>query len=159
MSKAVEDAVASSKRAVQFDQLGNYEAASYYYKEAAKYLESAVEYNSGSAECEQWIIRALQYKQRAKALEDICEYDHLFFQNLKETCVILVIFHFSPVKDQDSASAQSESQQILQRCNFLFSQALDADERGHKDIAIELYGQTVEFAINSVSNFSVLNPV
>jgi len=54
---------------------------------------------------------------------------------------------------EEVSPAQSQNLQALQRCNFLFGQALDADERGLPDIAIDLYGQTVEFAISVVSNF------
>lgn len=57
--------------------------------------------------------------------------------------------NFNLAKEKELSAAQSESQQILQRCNFLFSQGLDADERGHKDIAVDLYGQTAEFALSS----------
>lgn len=127
MSNEVENALASSKKAVHFDQLGNYQAASYYYREAAKYLETAINSQLGSStEVEQWDKTAVKYLQRAKALDDL--------QNEKK-----------------SIDAQSESQQILQRCNFLFSQALDADERGHQEIAVDLYGQTAEFALSSKS--------
>lgn len=74
MSNEVENALISSKKAVQFDQLGNYQAASYYYREASKYLEIAINSKLGSStEVEQWDKTAVKYLQRAKALEDLRE--------------------------------------------------------------------------------------
>lgn len=72
MSNEIENALVSSKKAVQFDQLGNYQAASYYYREAAKYLENAVRNNLGSAgEIEQWENTSLKYVDRANALDSL----------------------------------------------------------------------------------------
>lgn len=72
MSNQVENALTSSKRAVHFDQLGNYRAASYYYREAAKYLKNAVQSNLGSpSEIEQWENTSTKYLDRAKALENL----------------------------------------------------------------------------------------
>ncbi|KAL0268630.1 UNVERIFIED_CONTAM: hypothetical protein PYX00_010489 [Menopon gallinae] len=124
MPSEAENALTLSKKAVQFDQLGNVQAAIYYYREAAKYLQvQIINTPEDVSEHEQLNSAALSYLKRADALEE----------SLKKT---------------EEKPAQSESQQILQRCNFLFSQALDADERGHKDIAVDLYGQTVEFVLS-----------
>lgn len=72
MSNEVENALVSSKKAVHFDQLGNYQAASYYYREAAKYLENAVLNNLGSAvDVEQWKNTSLKYTDRANALDSL----------------------------------------------------------------------------------------
>jgi hypothetical protein len=46
---------------------------------------------------------------------------------------------------------QSEGHKQLQQCHFLFHQALDADEAGNKDEAVELYTQAVELGIRTVS--------
>jgi hypothetical protein len=46
---------------------------------------------------------------------------------------------------------QSEGHKQLQQCHFLFHQALDADEAGNKDEAVELYTQAVELGIRAVS--------
>jgi hypothetical protein len=46
---------------------------------------------------------------------------------------------------------QSGSQKQLQKCHFLFHRALDADEAGNKDEAVELYTQAVELGISAVS--------
>lgn len=51
--------------------------------------------------------------------------------------------------------AQSQDAKQLQQCHFLFQQALDADEGGKKDEAVQLYSQAVEVAINAVSNWSL----
>lgn len=45
---------------------------------------------------------------------------------------------------------QSEGHKQLQQCRFLFHQALDADEAGKKDEAVELYTQAVELGIRTV---------
>lgn len=44
----------------------------------------------------------------------------------------------------------------LQRCRFLFSQALDADEADLKDEAVELYTQAVELSIKAVSTVEII---
>jgi len=49
---------------------------------------------------------------------------------------------------------QSEGHKQLQQCHFLFHQALDADEAGNKDEAVELYTQAVELGIRTVSVLS-----
>jgi hypothetical protein len=46
---------------------------------------------------------------------------------------------------------QTESQKQLQQCRFLLCQALDADEAGNKDEAVELYTQAVDLGIRAVS--------
>jgi MIT (microtubule interacting and transport) domain. len=46
---------------------------------------------------------------------------------------------------------QSEGHKQLQQCRFLFHQALDADEAGNKDEAVDLYTQAVELGIRTVS--------
>ncbi|KAK6617934.1 hypothetical protein RUM43_014163 [Polyplax serrata] len=123
MGVAVENALISSQRAINFDKLGNVEAAIYYYGEAVKYLEAAISDGGGNGdEISKWKGASSRYKERIRALENLGK-----SRNLNE--------------------AQSKSQQMLQRCNFLFSQALDADERGHKDIAVDLYSRTAEFAL------------
>lgn len=51
---------------------------------------------------------------------------------------------------------QSEDLQQLQRCRFLFGQALDADEAELKEEAIELYAQAVELSLKAVSKIYML---
>lgn len=65
--------------------------------------------------------------------------------------ILIVPHNFSSAEIIEGSSAQSAGQQALQRCNFLFGQALDADERQLPEIAIDLYGQTAEYALRMVS--------
>ena len=46
---------------------------------------------------------------------------------------------------------QSQNQKTLQKCKFLFCQALDEDEAGNTDEAVELYSQAVQLALDAVS--------
>jgi hypothetical protein len=57
------------------------------------------------------------------------------------------------LKQQAAAQSvvQTESQKQLQQCRFLLCQALDADEAGNKDEAVELYTQAVDLGIRAVS--------
>lgn len=45
---------------------------------------------------------------------------------------------------------QNEEDKDVQRCCFLFEQAMDADEQDLKDVAAELYAQVVEFGLSIV---------
>lgn len=59
------------------------------------------------------------------------------------------------MQDAQCSTQQSEGLQQLQRCRFLFSQALDADEADLKDEAVELYTQAVELSIKAVSTVEI----
>lgn len=48
-------------------------------------------------------------------------------------------------------ASQSEDQRGLSRVKFFYLQALDADEAGDKDNAVELYTKAVELSINTVN--------
>lgn len=71
MPSDAESALTLSKKAVQFDQLGNVQAAIYYYREAAKYLEIQI-FNTPEGVCdlEQLKSAALRYSNRADILEE-----------------------------------------------------------------------------------------
>lgn len=70
----------------------------------------------------------------------------------------LNISHFITVDTELARSASSLDQTTVQlkQCHFLFKQALDADEAGLREKALELYTQAVEVALNTVRNLQVI---
>lgn len=54
-------------------------------------------------------------------------------------------------REQETETVSGE-QLKLQRCRFLLSHALDADEAGDKEAAVQLYTQAVEFSLTAVHN-------
>ncbi|CAG2066380.1 unnamed protein product, partial [Timema podura] len=122
----VEDALTSSSRAVQFDKDGKQEVAAFYYREAAKFLDLAVKSAGDGVNKESWQNKAEEYKERAKELDQMV------------------------AKERTLAhTEQSTSQKHLQQCHFLFLQALDADESGNKDEAVELYSQAIQLGLTA----------
>ncbi|GLV42823.1 small optic lobes [Carabus blaptoides fortunei] len=122
-SQLIEDAIAASKRAVQFDTSGQQEAAaSYFYKVAADLLEKAAQVD-GTEKSSAWLEKANEYRKRAATLNDI-DKSH----QMRDVIV-------------------NVPKQQLERCYFLFQQGLDADEAGLPDTAVELYTQAVEVAL------------
>ena len=71
----------------------------------------------------------------------------------KTNSVIFYCINNTGLQQQAAAHSvvQSEGHKQLQQCRFLFHQALDADEAGNKDEAVELYTQAVELGIRTVS--------
>lgn len=65
----VEDAITSSTRAVEFDQAGQLEVASYYYREAARLLELAYKHAPDTDDKPNWWRKAQEYKARAESLD------------------------------------------------------------------------------------------
>lgn len=71
MSSNVASALAASQRAVTFDTEKNYDAAVYYYKEAAKFLYLAVIGNEGTEEEKaERREKIKEYEARAAKLKD-----------------------------------------------------------------------------------------
>lgn len=52
---------------------------------------------------------------------------------------------------QNENARTSENKKQLQKCKFLFSQALNEDEAGHKEEAVKLYTEAVEVGLSAVS--------
>ncbi|XP_046678914.1 calpain-7-like [Homalodisca vitripennis] len=125
----VEEAVTSSTRAVEFDRAGQLEVASYYYREAARLLELAYKHGPENEEKPNWWRKAQEYKDRAEVLNK---------QRL----------------ESQEQQVQSAEQLKLQRCRFLLSHALDADESGDKEAAVQLYTQAVEHSLAARSETS-----
>ncbi|XP_015603072.1 calpain-7 isoform X2 [Cephus cinctus] len=119
MGQPLDDALNAARRAVQFDTDKQYKQALYYYGVARQFL-SRVSPNSLLAQ------KAEEYQNRIAAIQQLIaeeEERKCKSVNLKET--------------------------ELQRCKFLMSQALDADEAGCKDIAINLYTDAAELGLNA----------
>lgn len=120
----------SSTRAIQFDRDGQHEVAAFYYREAARFLELAVSGTADDGNKESWTKKAAEYKERAQALDQL---------RLNQQAAVQSV-------------VQSESQKQLQQCRFLLCQALDADEAGNRDGAVELYTQAVDLGIRARSS-------
>ncbi|XP_018915585.2 calpain-7 [Bemisia tabaci] len=122
----IENAVAASTKAVECDRLGNTEGACYYYREAARLLMLASQENAGNEAAAGWKVKALEYAERAESLR---------LKNLNEKG------NLRPNRNKGSLD--------VERCHFLISQALDADEAGAKDVAVSLYTQAVELGLSA----------
>lgn len=118
------NAQTSAELAVRFDTSGQLPAALYYYEDAASHLRYAAELVEDEEIRTSWLKKASEYHERSQGIQ----------QQLQGT---------------KCNTQQSEDLQQLQRCRFLFGHALDADEAGLKEEAIELYTQAVELSIKA----------
>uniref|UniRef100_A0A1B6DQ37 Calpain catalytic domain-containing protein n=1 Tax=Clastoptera arizonana TaxID=38151 RepID=A0A1B6DQ37_9HEMI len=121
----VEDALISSSRAVEFDKTGQFEIASFYYREAARLLSIAYKFSPDDDEKPVWKQKGLEYLNRADLLDQ------------------------KRISTQQSIVVQSPEQLKLVQCRFMLSQALDADEIGDKEAAVNLYTQAVELSLSA----------
>lgn len=117
----VEEAVEVAKKAVKFDEEGETNIAAYYY-EAASSLLSQAALEAEADKQESLNAKAAQYKNRASALRNKTPDEH----NIDET---------------DSAKRLK-----VKQCYFLLQQAIEEDEEGDKENAIEFYAKAVEYA-------------
>jgi calpain-7 len=115
----VEDAVEAAKKAVQFDQEGQLEPSIYYYEAAATLLERATTLLEPD-KATSFKSKAIEYRNRAGELKSSFN---------KETKIV-------------EGDANKER---VQKCYFLLQQAIEEDEAGDKDDAVELYAQAIEF--------------
>lgn len=115
----IEDAVAAARRAVQFDADKKYEPAAYFYKVSAKLLYKAADL-SEPEKAETLRRKAAEYNSRGDTLDDLR-------------------------KEESKPDEEDLTKQRLQRCHFLLQQALDADQEGFKDTAVELYTKAIEY--------------
>ncbi|KAJ1522774.1 hypothetical protein ONE63_001930 [Megalurothrips usitatus] len=116
----------SAELAVSFDTGSNLPAALYYYEEAATNLQYAADIIDDENVSKGWCSKALEYKTRCNDI-------------------------LGQIQKEKSSTQQPEDVQQLLSCRFLFSQALDADEAGLKDEAVELYTQAVELSMTAKS--------
>lgn len=114
----MENAIEAAKKAVQFDQQGEGNIAAYYYEASAHLLTQAIP-NSEPELQESLKDKADQYRNRAVELRS----------KTPEDCNL----------SEDTNRTQ------LKQCYFLLQQAMDEDEHGEKEDAIELYVKAVEY--------------
>ncbi|XP_064072702.1 calpain-7-like isoform X2 [Vanessa tameamea] len=112
------NATEAASLAVTFDQTGQTDKAVECYRTAARLLDRVCDNMSPERQAE---IRkkVKEYLERATFLQE-----------------------------QKDRAQQEESERILQKCYFLMQQALDADEANLQDLALQLYTQAVEIAVN-----------
>ncbi|CAH0563722.1 unnamed protein product [Brassicogethes aeneus] len=114
----LDHAVEAAKKAVQFDFEGLQEPSAYYYEAAAKFLNEAAS-NTEPENAESLKAKAEEYKKRAVSLRE----------SLKKE---------ADIRNDDSVQQKKQ-------CYFLLEQAIDTDEGGDKEDAIEMYAQAVEY--------------
>ncbi|CAG9812881.1 unnamed protein product [Phaedon cochleariae] len=115
---SLDDAVEVAKKAVKFDEEGETNIAAYYYEAAASLLEQLAPV-SDSEKAEPMMASAKQYKLRANDLR---------------------------MKTPNEGRIKGDMNNMMaKRCYFLLQQAIEEDEHGDKQDAIELYAKAVEY--------------
>ncbi|KPJ16554.1 Calpain-7 [Papilio machaon] len=114
----ITNATEAATLAVKFDQTGQVDKAVECYRTAARLLDRVCDHVPSEKQME---IRkkVKEYLERATFLQE-----------------------------QKDRAKQAESERGIQQCYFLMQQALDADEAGLKDLALQLYTQAVELAVS-----------
>ncbi|XP_063916671.1 calpain-7-like [Zophobas morio] len=115
----IEDAVEAAKKAVQFDQQGQIEPSIYYYESASTLLERATTLLEDE-KAQTFKAKASEYKNRAEELRN-------------------------SQKTETKILEEDVNKQRVQKCYFLLQQAIEEDEAGDKEDAIELYAKVIEF--------------
>ncbi|KAI5710589.1 hypothetical protein M8J75_009955 [Diaphorina citri] len=119
-----EEVINAAQMAVKFDEENQDEIAAYYYQAAARFLLETA--NSSSDEnAAAWRQKAQQYLNRAEVLKD------------------------KKRNEPKNEQVKSRDELLSEKCHFLLSQALDADEAGLKDTAVQLYMQSIEMSLNT----------
>ncbi|KAG7308895.1 hypothetical protein JYU34_006165 [Plutella xylostella] len=111
-------ATEAASLAVKFDQTGQIDNAVECYRTAARLLDRARDRLLPEKQ-EGVRVKVREYLERANSL----------------------------LENKDMAQ-QAESERSMQKCYFLMQQALDADEAGLKDLALQLYTKAVELAVS-----------
>lgn len=151
-----EEAIKVSSRAVNCDTKGEYRAAVYYYKEALKLLELAYKELPNHPDAVNWCKKMHEYADRSHFLQ----YQSSFFlmivlfpYGLFSHYVSLFVFLVdSEIIKRNKDINESKNIIQLKQCHFLLKQALDADESGLNELALELYTRAVDLAITTVRN-------
>ncbi|XP_015371723.1 PREDICTED: calpain-7-like isoform X3 [Diuraphis noxia] len=119
-----EEAIVVSNKAVDCDCKGQLQAAVYYYKEAATLLELAWKIRKDDPLANEWCQKSHDYVNRAEALE---------YQIQNEAANNMENINQDKVR--------------LKQCKYLLKQALDIDESGKEDLAIDTYTQAIELSL------------
>ncbi|XP_057659108.1 calpain-7-like [Diorhabda carinulata] len=116
----LDNAIEAAKKAVQFDQQNEQNIAAYYYEAAARLLTQVANSTEDVDKVRSLNQKADQYKSRADELMNKVPQEH---------------------KTVDENGSKSR----LRQCYFLLNQAIEEDEAGDKEDAIDLYAKTVEY--------------
>lgn len=119
-TNVIENAVEASKKAVQFDEQGESSIAAYYYEAASRLLSQA----ALVADAENQVSlhnKAAEYKKRATELRNKNNEEH------------------NPEKTNNEKTTKTK------QFHFLLQQAIEEDEQGDKEDAIELYAKAIEY--------------
>lgn len=116
----LDNAIEAAKKAVQFDQQGEPNISAYYYESASHLLHQVLSLIEDPNKSESLKEKAIQYKSRADELQNKVPLE-------------------SKIIDEDTNTSR------LKQCHFLLNQAIDEDEAGDKEDAIELYAKAIEY--------------
>ncbi|KAJ8922897.1 hypothetical protein NQ315_001439 [Exocentrus adspersus] len=119
----IDNAVEAAKKAVHYDEQGESKISVYYYEAAARLLEqaaNATHQEKTDEKGKQLFEKAQEYKNRASELTNK-----------------------SPVENKIVGSDSNKT--TLKQCYFLLQQAIDEDEQGDKEDAVELYAKAIEY--------------
>ncbi|XP_022182852.1 calpain-7-like isoform X1 [Myzus persicae] len=119
-----EEAIVVSNKAVDCDCKGQMQAAVYYYREAATLLELAWKIRKDDPLANEWCQKSHDYANRAEALE---------YQIQNEAA--------------NNMESINQDKVRLKQCKYLLKQALDIDESGKEDLAIDSYTQAIELSL------------
>ncbi|VDD85282.1 unnamed protein product [Enterobius vermicularis] len=119
----MEDVTRSAQKAIDYDKAGRYDAAIYFYGDAAQTLLDLIQ--TGKA--------PVEYKKTAEGYISRAE--------------IIKARRTSRL----SSTVKSKHQQNLERAEFLLYQALDADKAEDPEEAVQLYMQAVDLCLLSQS--------
>lgn len=114
----LDSAVEAAKKAIQYDEAHQIEPSIYFYEAAAKLLEQTITEDESSPDNVKEKIA--EYKKRAEELKSSRDVENKLI-------------------DED------EDKKRVKQCYFLLQQAIQEDESGDKEEAIELYAQAVEY--------------
>uniref|UniRef100_F1KU58 Calpain-7 n=1 Tax=Ascaris suum TaxID=6253 RepID=F1KU58_ASCSU len=120
----MEDATHSAEKAIAYDKAGKYDAAIYFYVDAANGILDLVHQKKVPPN---FVTTAEEYIRRAELLK------------VQRTSMV-------------SANIKSVHQVNLERAEFLLYQALDADEAGRASEAVTLYSEAIELCLQSASS-------
>lgn len=119
IGQLIDNAVEAAKKAVQYDEQGESKISAYYYEAAARLLEQAA-MATGPEKGDSLKEKAQEYKNRSTELTNK-----------------------SPVESKIVEGDTNKTR--LKRCYFLLQQAIDEDELGDKEDAVELYAKAIEY--------------
>lgn len=119
-AQLVQNAVEAARKAVQFDQSEKYEPAIYFYETATRLLDQAASLSSPERS-PSLKEKSEEYKRRAEELQEMKLPKNTLVQN------------------------DDENTLKIKRGYFLLQQAIDEDESGDREDAIELYTKAIEY--------------